>query len=228
MKNAGKIWSEEHVQYLVNNYADKSLKEMREYLGRKDECIRVKAHSLGLKKNGRDLYPGEKLLKHLKETGIVINGEYKGCEEKVEFICPYCGSNFEYFPKVLMSKKKYSCGCVSFGKRLGGEYVSGSYIGQLRRGATSRNMEFNLSSKFLDDLLKKQNFKCALSGLDLTFGYIPTALYTASIDRKNSDIPYIESNVWWVHRDINICKQSFSIERFIEICKTVARNNGLS
>ena len=225
MKSYGKRWSDEEINLLTEIYYNTTIKELCVLFKRKEQQIRHKAHYLGLTKHNRKKLPGERFLEHLKSTGLVLDNEYLGVNDKSIFICPQCGKKFESFPHVLMSKKKYSCGCVSFGKRTGGEYISGSYIGQLRRGAKYRNMEFNLSSDYLDNLLQEQNFKCAISNLDLKFGYIPTSEYTASLDRKDSELGYIESNVWWVHRDINICKQSFSTERYIELCRLVTNNN---
>lgn len=44
-------WTSEELEYLKNNYQDKSYKEIGEYLGRKEQAIRSKLHYLGLKKS---------------------------------------------------------------------------------------------------------------------------------------------------------------------------------
>lgn len=44
-------WTNEEIEYLKNNYQDKSYKEIGEYLGRKEQAIRSKLHYLGLKKD---------------------------------------------------------------------------------------------------------------------------------------------------------------------------------
>lgn len=46
-----KRWTSEELEYLKNNYQDKSYKEIGEYLGRKEQAIRSKMHCLGLKKS---------------------------------------------------------------------------------------------------------------------------------------------------------------------------------
>jgi len=48
---------------------------------------------------------------------------------------------------------------------------------------------------------------------------------TASLDRIDSSKGYIEGNVQWVHRKINMMKQSYTQEEFIELCQAVVRNN---
>lgn len=44
-------WTNEEIEYLKENYQDKSYKEIGEYLGRKEQAIRSKMHYLGLKKS---------------------------------------------------------------------------------------------------------------------------------------------------------------------------------
>lgn len=44
-------WTNEEIEYLKENYQDKSYKEIGEYLGRKEQAIRSKIHYLGLKKS---------------------------------------------------------------------------------------------------------------------------------------------------------------------------------
>lgn len=70
-----------------------------------------------------------------------------------------------------------------------------------------------------------ETFRCAISGLDI---YLPKSKkdpvsQTASLDRIDSKKPYIEGNVQWVHKIINVMKQSLSDEEFIQYCRTVAK-----
>lgn len=44
-------WTNDEIEYLKENYQDKSYKEIGEHLGRKEQAIRSKMHSLGLKKS---------------------------------------------------------------------------------------------------------------------------------------------------------------------------------
>lgn len=80
----------------------------------------------------------------------------------------------------------------------------------------------------------KQNRRCAISGLELTFDYLgnradwkhsETCKITASLDRIDSSKGYVEGNVQWVHKRINIMKNDVPQSEFIEWCRTVARNN---
>jgi len=45
---------------------------------------------------------------------------------------------------------------------------------------------------------------------------------TASLDRIDSSKGYIEGNVQWVHKMVNMSKQQYTQEEFINMCIAVA------
>jgi hypothetical protein len=113
----------------------------------------------------------------------------------------------------------------------GCEEITGSYWRSVIFGATkARNLEFSIDIIFAWDLYVQQNRKCALTGLDIIFAQLNKDLVagkqTASLDRKDSSKGYTKDNVWWVHKKVNIMKQSFSVEEFCYYCKLVAKNIG--
>jgi hypothetical protein len=75
-----------------------------------------------------------------------------------------------------------------------------------------------LTSSFLAQLIKKQEFRCALSGVTLT----PD---TAALDHI---VPYSEGgkhtrdNVQWVHEEVNHMKGQMGSREFKEWCRRVA------
>jgi hypothetical protein len=99
--------------------------------------------------------------------------------------------------------------------------VSGKTISKIKRDAESRYISFNLTIEFLDSLLKQQEFKCALTGLVLSTNY---KNLTASVDRIDSTKGYIENNVQWVHKDVNMMKNHYYETYFKEICKLVTNH----
>jgi hypothetical protein len=103
--------------------------------------------------------------------------------------------------------------------------VTGRYFGGVKSGAKRRNLEFNVTIEYLSELFEKQNGKCALTGLDLHFGYSRYLNATASLDRIDNTKGYEEGNVHWVHREINLMKLDHSLEHFIELCRLVTENN---
>ena len=49
--------------------------------------------------------------------------------------------------------------------------------------------------------------------------------WNASLDRIDSSKGYIEGNVQWVHQNINMMKNKFDNQYFIEMCKLITKNN---
>ena len=144
-----------------------------------------------------------------------------------------CGNECVVRRGHLKSGKIQSCGCLlnrigknspSFG---GYEEIPLSYYNRARAGATRlpRNFEFSVSIEYLWDLFLKQNRKCALSGVDIDFNrekFKKIQQFSASLDRIDSSKGYIEGNVQWVHKDINIMKMDLQQNKFIEWCSKVA------
>lgn len=128
-----------------------------------------------------------------------------------------------------------SCGCSwrlsrkEHNNWQGYEDISLDFFNTIKRNATVRNIEFNITIEYLWELFIKQNKKCRLSGLDLEFSQIrkDKSKQTVSIDRINSKIGYIEGNVQWVHKQINIMKNKISDEKFIWFCEQVYKNNNI-
>lgn len=108
-----------------------------------------------------------------------------------------------------------------------------SFFNHIRSGIQKRKkvsqLEFNITPKYLEELYEKQNHKCAITGLPLELDITKTAIQQDwSLDRIDSNIGYVEGNVQWVHKDINMMKQSYSLDYFKEMCCRVAEQNGYS
>jgi nicotinic acid mononucleotide adenylyltransferase len=98
----------------------------------------------------------------------------------------------------------------------------------IKKGAASRKIEFNITIEYLWELFLQQNKKCALSGMALSFADTrknKNKKKTVSVDRIDSSKGYINGNVQWVHKTINIMKNSLSDEEFIEFCRKVSEKN---
>lgn len=108
-------------------------------------------------------------------------------------------------------------------------FLSPQYYKYLQNLATRRSIDFLLSREYLEELLAVQNFKCKLSGDQLTFGrsgkYYDSANYNISLDRVDSSKAYVVGNVQWVTKNINFMKRTLSNTDFINLCKQVANNN---
>lgn len=102
--------------------------------------------------------------------------------------------------------------------------ISGSFWGRIIKGAKMRNILFDISIEEAWDLFLKQNRKCALSGIDLSFGKMTKdfKIKTASLDRIDSKLGYIKGNIQWVDKRINFMKQSLNQDEFIQLCKKIS------
>ena len=109
----------------------------------------------------------------------------------------------------------------------GYEQISGTYWNSLQHGAKIRNLDFNITIEYCWNLFLIQDKKCVLSGLPINLSINKGKEKTASLDRIDSEKGYVEGNVQWVHKDINVLKMDLAESHFVELCSRVANNLGL-
>jgi hypothetical protein len=109
--------------------------------------------------------------------------------------------------------------------------LSSTYFGQLKSNAAKRNLSFEVTKEYLWELLVAQAFKCALSGVPIELSKkikgcnVDWAYVTASPDRIDSSRGYVPGNIQWVHKEVNIMKQSHGQQEFIEWCRKIVAHN---
>tara|TARA_S200002703_G_scaffold111773_1_gene97387 strand:- start:1099 stop:1584 length:486 start_codon:yes stop_codon:yes gene_type:complete len=143
--------------------------------------------------------------------------------------CPSCGVQQTYLRKnyALASEKagKLCKKCANRKAENNGhsgfykDVLRASFVHKYKTGAETRGIEWGVSFDYLADLLIEQDFKCALSDAPLDAMEVSN---NCSLDRIDSSKGYIEGNVQWVTSMINMCKQSYTQEDFIVMCKAVA------
>lgn len=138
-------------------------------------------------------------------------------EAMIECICD-CGNTRLVSAYTLV--KGTSKQCIDCGNSLQKEKnpawkgigkVPGSYI---------KRVSSKSDKIYVAELFDSQNYKCALTGLPISF-----TDKTASLDRIDSTKPYKKGNVQWVHKDANIMKNGYNIEYFIKMCKLITEHN---
>lgn len=99
------------------------------------------------------------------------------------------------------------------------------YLSRLIYGA-GRKREA-LSRDILLRVLQKQNYRCALSGIELTcqLSKGEKTFTNASVDRINPGGPYEESNIQLVCRGLNSWRSDTPLDQFIDMCRRVAEFN---
>lgn len=141
-----------------------------------------------------------------------------------------CGNEHRVVKGSLKRGATTSCGCRrdQYDLRCGENHpqytgykeLTGKFWTTLQRRSEKRGHEFNLKIKDAWSLYHKQDKKCALTGVDIDFGNWNTNP-TASLDRIDNVKGYQKNNVQWVHKDVNIMRNVYSIEYFLETCKKV-------
>lgn len=124
-----------------------------------------------------------------------------------------------------------SCGCLMFrvkkdNPRWGGcGDLDGAHFSTIRWHAKRREIEFNITIEYVWSVFLQQERRCAITNILLNFESITDRLkganQTASLDRIDSSKGYVEGNVWWVHKDINVMKSDHTMEYFKELCRLV-------
>lgn len=106
--------------------------------------------------------------------------------------------------------------------RKGTNHISLTHFNKIVAGAKNRNIHFDLTIEDITELLVQQNFKCALSGVEIYAGYNLDKTQTASLDRIDSSKGYILENVQWLHKNVNMAKMALPQDDFIQMCVAVA------
>ena len=89
----------------------------------------------------------------------------------------------------------------------------------------NRGFEFNISRDYAWQLFISQDRKCKLSGVDLYFYENRRNEQTASLDRIDSKIGYIEDNVQWVHKELQRMKMNMQDSRLIYWARKITEKN---
>jgi len=170
-----------------------------------------------------------------KLTAIELEKDKNGYNTRYLCKCD-CGNTHSVSKSHLRSGRITHCGCV---RHEGAKHQSWSGVGEIsgdfwyghvvRSADGSKGgrvkKELTLTMEQAWELFLKQDRKCALSGTKLQFPKrSKNKSWTASLDRIDSSKGYILGNVQWVHKDINIMKNRFDNQYFIEICKLVTKN----
>lgn len=165
----------------------------------------------------------------LKQSYVKNNRRMWECE------CE-CGTIIHRRQDFLLSGKARSCGCKHPSKQFGnlnkkwrgcGE-LSLQHFNGIKARALKLEIPFNLTIEQAWQQFEQQNKKCALTNIDISFSTQRQRMIgipqTASLDRIDSTKGYTSDNIQWVHKDINLMKNHFSQDHFINLCQKVIDN----
>lgn len=136
-----------------------------------------------------------------------FSGVHKFCSEK-------CRGRWGYITGTKTTESQYS-------------YISGNWRRYLNRLCCRTFNRSNLKVEDVLEILKNQDYQCALSGRRLTCTLEKGKRFynNASIDRIEAGGPYIKENIQLVCSGLNSLRRDMNVNDFIEICKEVAKYN---
>lgn len=165
---------------------------------------------------------------------VLQEGERKNGRITWDCACD-CGNLTNKMANHLLAGRTRSCGCQqspsgsrnSKWKGVGG--ITGSMVYRIKRDAARRQIRFSITPTDMWEQFILQEGKCAITGKEIVLPKDRIAErsydYTASLDRKNSDLPYMASNIQWVHKVVNRMKWDLPQNEFIEWCGIVFNAN---
>lgn len=168
----------------------------------------------------------------------VINFSHKDSKYRkfYEVICE-CGNKKIINGSLMKSGNTKSCGCygkqIRKSKRISDNHseITAIILGY-KRHAKDRNLEWNLSRDFVENLIKQQCFYCDSppTNIKKTKNSIGNGLKYSGIDRINSNYNYDENNVVPCCKICNVAKRDMSIVDFYNWASNIgtkALNNKL-
>jgi RNase P subunit RPR2 len=182
------------------------------------ECVKC-GHKLSSKTKGsirRTLNNGycRKCVPHYRAADAPKNAAGKWISH-----CPKCGKEQAYTrPDHAKSSERQGWMCKPCSSSSNNAHVGAEkrLYNKFRKSANTRKIYWGIT---FEDFTRCYTKKCALTGWDLSMEY---GNCTASFDRIDSNLGYTPENIQWVHSMVNMCKNKYTQEKFIAMCKAVA------
>lgn len=161
-----------------------------------------------------------------KECGshFLTKIRYTICDSCRPFIrkkkCPYCENMIN-----CNSNKCTKCRNIS---KIGTGDGFKEFIRRIRARQTKKNKTSDLNIQYLKELWATQQGKCAYTGIKLRLPDYKknsnSSIFTASLDRIDSNIWYMKSNVQFVSMAINYMKHSMTHEDTLNLIEMIREN----
>ena len=148
-----------------------------------------------------------------------INGAFYNKVKTKEYVCRYCGCNIGYSSN--KEKRILCCKDCYYLLSQDSEYISDHLYDRSKQNSKHYKFNYNLNKLYIKELIERQDYKCAYTGL--CFDFSETAS-TPSIDRIDSSKGYVIGNVAIVRTDINKMKNNYSMDLFKKLVCAAADN----
>ena len=167
----------------------------------------------------------------------VISEHSKTRNGHIRYACECeCGNSTNVLGTHLRQGNTISCGCAipigkartdwtGVGEMSGAFWATHVVTSASGNKGSRRELPLTITKEDAWDLFLKQGRKCALSGIELKFPERHNdRSWTASLDRIDSSEGYIEGNVQWLHKDVNMMKRTYTQEHFVKMCELISDN----
>lgn len=203
--NSGKVWSEEHLEFVRANYNKMTKKELGFEIGRTESSVIDKGKFLGCgRKNINSRFN--------KETRICVI-----CKNEL----PRTSEHFTTFiskrDKEVYQNKCRPCERIYVQEKNSTLHRTlKSILGGIKRSEKRMKKGFDLTLDFLLCLWEEQEGKCAITGIEMTHkkGKGTHFFSNLTIDRIDSNIGYIKENVQLACMWANVAKGACTTEEF--------------
>ena len=226
-------------EYIVGNYGKKTVQQIATDLNATTDRVRKVLKMHGVQMMGKSaMYASIKELKFDYEDALCEyykNGatqtelakKYKIGAEKVRLLIDR--NNIKRLEgkgasmsKVWASGKRQPRNC----NKGGTNDIHNSLFGRWKANAKSRDYPFTVSIDSLQDILEKQDFKCAYTNIPMlcpkTYNEkreMTSSPYLVSLDRIDNDLGYVDGNVQFVCVWANKARGTYKDEVFKDILK---------
>ncbi len=107
--------------------------------------------------------------------------------------------------------------------------MQGSFLASIKASAKRRKWEWSVSNEYIWNLFLEQDRKCKYTGIELFFSRNNLehrmGEANASLDRIDPSVGYVEGNLQWLHKRINVMKGNMEEQEFLDFCEAVTYKN---
>jgi hypothetical protein len=153
----------------------------------------------------------------LSKAEVKILSAYNGRLKRLKLLCS-CGEEFSAKPCHVV--KSLSCGCGHRKTKNKNWRGHGDIPKNYFNSITSRGRIVSVTLKHIWELYLSQSGVCVLSHRPIDFKGVGTN-FSASLDRIDSKLDYVEGNLQWLHKDVNRSKWDLDQNTFISMCKAI-------
>ena len=150
--------------------------------------------------------------------GIYQNKSGKWCSR-----CSGCGKEQAYTRKDHAKQSEVSdwqCKqCVAEAKGFSQNQPVGDktrLYRKFKKAAANRGIEFSINE---EQFFEGYDGICYLTGWEISISY---SEQTASVDRIDNSKGYVSGNIQWVHTMVNMCRNKYDLDKFVEMCQAIA------